>query len=124
MTGTPKKTRPKPARYAWNHPREWLDYYLEGDYDRQDLANIVRQLADELDADALQDLFQADMDEYGYFVDLNTLDTATCPACATLLSDIATVEIAGTSYPTYCETCDREIAIEELGVNTQKGQVS
>lgn len=111
MAKTKTKTDP---RYHWSHPSEWLDHYLEQDtHDRDDLIRIARALAGKLDGDQIQDEFQDEMTEDGYFIDLNKLDTAKCPDCATLLTDATTITVGDTEYPTYCEECDREIELEE-----------
>ena len=60
-----------PPRYRWDHVHAWFDHYLEADRDREELANLCRQLAEKLDSDQLQDLFQGEMDDDGYFTDLN-----------------------------------------------------
>ena len=54
--------------YKWSHPIEWLEEKIEaeelGDLDAQ---GIARAIAGLLDGDQIQDLFQKDMDDDGYF---------------------------------------------------------
>lgn len=94
-------------KYRWSHPREWFDYYLEQEtHDRDDLIGIARQLADKLDGDQLQDVFQSDMDADQYFHDWNT-----CPDCNQPLTTEAGENEAGAYPANYCLDCDREVEV-------------
>jgi hypothetical protein len=60
--------------YKWDHPLTWLYDYIDriGAYNPADnpideLQAIARQLAEKLDGDQIQDLFQSEMDADGYF---------------------------------------------------------
>lgn len=71
-----KHTTQKP-RYKWGHPSEWLDDYISDVASRNDtetLTQIARELAQQLDGDQIQDLYQEVMDSDGYFKDLNRPD--------------------------------------------------
>lgn len=59
--------------YQWNNPGEWLEHHIDrlrdsgSDLVRLDLASLARTLGRELDSDQIQDLFQDQMEEDGYF---------------------------------------------------------
>lgn len=56
-------------KYKWNSPNEWLNDKIDS-YDPHELRLIAKTLATRLDADEVQDEFQSDMDEDGYFDEL------------------------------------------------------
>ncbi len=93
-------------RYRWSHPSEWLDYYLEEPtHEIDDLIYIARALAQKLDGDQIQDLFQAEMDQDGYFRDVRD-----CPDCGTRLTQAS--DEAGALPAHYCTVCDEQKAVE------------
>ncbi|MNC99146.1 hypothetical protein D3C83_173230 [compost metagenome] len=57
--------------YKWKSAAEWLDEKIDnlrdGKFAEQDIAAIARALASKLDGDSIQDLFQDEMDEDGFF---------------------------------------------------------
>lgn len=53
-------------RYRWANPQAWLMWRIQG-ASRPELHNFVVLLARKVDDDAIQDLFQKDMDNDGYF---------------------------------------------------------
>lgn len=58
------------AKYKWDNPSDWLRFHLntlEGERKFDELTKIAWLLVTELDDDAIQDLFQDEMDEDGYF---------------------------------------------------------
>jgi hypothetical protein len=58
------------TKYRWENPHEWLlDRIARAaeDGDNGWLLAAVRLMASRLDADDVQDLFQTEMDEDGYF---------------------------------------------------------
>jgi hypothetical protein len=63
MTTTEKK-------YKWEYPLEWLEERLNETNDPEVLRDFALTLArsPEMDSDAIQDLFQDDMSEDGYFL--------------------------------------------------------
>lgn len=95
----PTKTDP---RYQWGHPREWLEHRLNDFENLEDLRQFAHGLAEQLDGDRIQDCFQADMEEDGYFRDLGL-----CPDCEAPLTEETTQD----GYPSYCPACDQEIAL-------------
>lgn len=58
------------ARYRWQYPVDWLSEAALK-WDERRLYQAVLSLAGRLDSDAIQDLFQEDMDADGYFTDLD-----------------------------------------------------
>lgn len=56
-------------KYRWDYPLEWLEERLNETNDPEVLRDFALTLArsPEMDSDALQDLFQDDMTEDGYF---------------------------------------------------------
>ena len=60
-------------RYRWASPAEWLSEKIQGfevlDFHR--LKELALAMLSDLDSDQLQDLFQDDMEEDGYFQDLD-----------------------------------------------------
>ena len=72
-------------RYKWSHPIEWLEHKIDqpclderrppsDQVDALDakiawLSKLAKDLASKLDGDTLQDLFQEEMAEDGYFDD-------------------------------------------------------
>ena len=57
---------PEPLRYRWQNPYAWLHTACSS-WDKDRLLLEVRRLAIEHDSDTLQDLYQQDMDDDGYF---------------------------------------------------------
>lgn len=63
----------KSMMYRWSHPGQWLEHHIDqlrdsgSDYARLDLASLARRLGEQLDSDTIQDLFQGEMEEDGYF---------------------------------------------------------
>lgn len=57
--------------YRWQHPHEWLAEWVEEVYKETELRWIIGQLASKVDPDSIQDLFQEEMDEQGYFEELD-----------------------------------------------------
>lgn len=53
-------------KYKWETPYEWLMDKVN-DMSEQDLKNTVLNIARKCDSDTLQDIFESDMDEDGYF---------------------------------------------------------
>ena len=58
--------------YKWKTAHEWLEHHLRRAYyggpgARTELLHCARNLANKLDADQIQDIFEADMDADGYF---------------------------------------------------------
>ena len=56
-------------KQEYNGPHDWLDGYITLIMDgaRPELVTVARELARALDADAIQDLYQSDMDVDDYF---------------------------------------------------------
>jgi len=52
--------------YRWSHPIKWLR-----DTDDLEYNDLINFIAKNCDGDQIQDYFQADMDEDGYFEDLD-----------------------------------------------------
>ena len=73
------------AVYRWSTPHEWLKDKL-GHYADQDEMNEIHAIALELlgllDADQIQDHFQALMQDDGYF---DSTDAEECPTCGQLV---------------------------------------
>jgi len=57
----------KIGSFRWATPEEWLIWSLK-EWDRNKLVNTIRCLIDKMDSDDIQDIFQQEMDEDGYFV--------------------------------------------------------
>jgi len=53
-------------QYKWDHPLEWLIQYL-GALGQAELLQEAFTLAQKLDGDEIQDLYQSEMDAQGYF---------------------------------------------------------
>ena len=55
--------------YQWDHPAEWLTEKVNGDWfkDATELRAAIFSMLEKLDGDDLQDIFQSDMDDDGYF---------------------------------------------------------
>ena len=52
--------------YRWNNPGEWLNEKIERANGLELLALLTR-IVSTMDFDTIQDLFQAEMDQDGYF---------------------------------------------------------
>lgn len=61
-------------QYKFSNPYEWLEWRLE----HGDIEDLINRLISKLDFDDIQDLFQEEMDEDGYFEEL---DGAECQGC-------------------------------------------
>lgn len=59
--------------YRWRSPGEWLEHHIDrlrdsgSDHAALDLAALARELGRRLDSDTIQDCFQDEMDDDGYF---------------------------------------------------------
>jgi len=53
------------SKYRWSNAREWLDWALETR--RLTQGEVLCSLLDNIDCDEIQDAFQPDMDDDGYF---------------------------------------------------------
>lgn len=58
------------ARYKYNNAHEWFHEYTQR-LESSALHSIANDLADKLDGDTIQDMFQNEMDADGYFRDLD-----------------------------------------------------
>ena len=56
----------KKKTYKWANPYEWLDEVSQ-EWDRNKLRFELLEIAAKLDSDQLQDIYQSDMDQDGYF---------------------------------------------------------
>lgn len=70
------------ARYKWDSPREWL-MEQAANWDASKLFAELSAIVEKLDADTIQDLYQTEMSEDGYFRDLDK----TVPFLAVTTSD-------------------------------------
>lgn len=63
-----RKAKSEP-HYKWSHPIEWLDHFIDSYAERpvEDVLKLAKDLASKLDGDTIQDLFQQEMDDDGYF---------------------------------------------------------
>lgn len=63
----------KEKRYRWATPYEWLIEKIDsGDWDELRLRSELKDLALKLGSDAIQDEYQGEMDEDGYFNEINS----------------------------------------------------
>lgn len=53
-------------KYQYDNPAEWL-LTAAKEWDKAKLYNTIRCLIDYIDVDKIQDIFQQEMDEDGYF---------------------------------------------------------
>lgn len=53
--------------YKWASPQEWLQYRLNACMTAQEARELLNGILDKLPADDIQDVYQSDMDEDGYF---------------------------------------------------------
>lgn len=56
------------ARYKWDSAHEWFYEWAEK---RSDTYHLLTLLAEKVDGDTIQDLFQDDMEQSGFFRDLD-----------------------------------------------------
>jgi len=54
-------------RNKWNSPHEWLLDMARSLDNPAELVSLIGALAGRLDSDSIQDLFQDEMDQDGYF---------------------------------------------------------
>lgn len=54
------------AKYKWDNPTEWLLEKM-ADWDNEECRHALERLIERMDFDTIQDLFQDEMDEDGYF---------------------------------------------------------
>ena len=55
-----------PEKYRWAHPSDWFSWKLE-QWDGHEIFIALQAVALKLDGDQLQDVFEVDMAEDGYF---------------------------------------------------------
>jgi hypothetical protein len=58
--------------YQWEFPLEWLNDRLDHESDGYRLRSYAKTLAQALDSDAIQDIFQEEMAADGYFEEVTT----------------------------------------------------
>lgn len=56
----------KEHEYRWRHPSEWLSDRINR-ANESELLQLCKELADQIDGDQIQDLYEADMAADGYF---------------------------------------------------------
>lgn len=61
--------------YRWNTPMEWLFEKVEDEWDLPRTKAIVEELLHHLDFDTIQDCFEKQMDEDGYFQEREAAET-------------------------------------------------
>lgn len=59
------------ARYKYTDAHDWLEERITGTSDLDYLRGIIRALAGKCDGDDMQELFQREMSDDGYFTDLD-----------------------------------------------------
>ena len=80
--------------YKWASAHEWLQHHLFGIGPAERLREVAMQLANQLDADEIQDLFQNEMDADGYFEQLAQAKEVT-EGVAEIMADADLDEIDG-----------------------------
>lgn len=53
--------------YRWDNPIDWLEWSVNGMENPHELRSVINTLVSAMDCDTVQDLFQSDMDDDGYF---------------------------------------------------------
>lgn len=88
--------------YKWENPYEWLEHKQE-EWSKEETAQALLSLALHTDSDTLQDLFQSDMEEDGYFLPADQYghtvpnDLVLLPSGCLLQTELAEV-VAATWY--------------------------
>jgi len=54
-------------QYKWDSPHDWLGDYIDHSQTPEEIRYIACTLASVLDSDQIQDLFQSEMSDDGYF---------------------------------------------------------
>jgi len=63
----PQRKDPMPEeKFRWATPYEWFAHWLQT-HETEDIVSVTKELAQQVGFDALQDLFQEEMSEDGYF---------------------------------------------------------
>ena len=65
------------SKYLWKHPLQWMGQRIQRALDENDiqwLATSLQMILVRIDSDMIQDLFQDEMIEDGYFVEQETED--------------------------------------------------
>ncbi len=57
-------------QYRWQYPAEWLPHVVNHRWDAEKIACEFLRLVQTTDSDTLQDMYESEMDDDGYF---NTL---------------------------------------------------
>ena len=60
-------------KYRWDTPTEWLIEKIEDSNDMTKIISICFELIEHVDTDIIQDIFQDEMDEDGYFDEIITI---------------------------------------------------
>lgn len=67
------------TRFQWVNPHQWLlEHFRDAEPDER--ARVATRLMQRVDADTIQDLFQAEMERDGYFEPFITWHCITCEA--------------------------------------------
>jgi hypothetical protein len=62
-------------KYKWGSPHVWLtDCLMRGRWTPSEVTGVAINLTSILDGDEIQDLFQNEMDESGYFNPIETVE--------------------------------------------------
>ena len=62
-------SKPEKKNYKWPTPHAWLKEKITT-WDKAKLLSLINQVIDDQDADFIQDTFQKEMDEDGYFKEI------------------------------------------------------
>jgi hypothetical protein len=95
-----------PTRHQWASPYEWFYWKVGQEANPVHLRNMIHLLAGKLDSDQLQDIFEGEMQNDGYFTPFITWH---CITCETENEDHPDV----TSCP-LCSRCSAEYEWEDL----------
>jgi hypothetical protein len=76
------------AQYKWNSAYEWLESKIDG-WSAEELRQAVLDFAQQLGSDAIQDRYQDDMAEDGFFQDLDITSRLRREQCVEILESVA-----------------------------------
>lgn len=74
------------SSYKYESAQAWLQQKIL-ETPAAELVSLASELAQHLDADEIQDVFESEMDQDGFFIDLDAKHSHLCPDCGCIIGE-------------------------------------